>query len=129
MIEEVLRAEGHNTRVVGDGEAALQLARSWSPHVILLDINMPKLSGLEVLCKVRALSNQDYIGVLLITANSSLEQVVEGLNAGADDYIVKPYRMDELKARVRASLRTKALHDSLRRANKRLEEARPIPTS
>ncbi|MBI3556238.1 MAG: diguanylate cyclase [Deltaproteobacteria bacterium] len=122
LIEEVLRAEGHLTRLVSDGEAAVHMVRSWSPHLVLLDINMPKLSGLEALAKIRGLNAGDYVGVLLVTANTELEQVVAGLDAGADDYIAKPFRMEELKARVRASLRTKGLHDALRRSNKRLEE-------
>lgn len=122
IVEQALKMDEHQTRVCADGEAALHLVRSWTPHIVLLDINMPKLTGLEVLKKIRSLSGGDYIGVILVTANSGLEEIVAGLDAGADDYIVKPYRVDELRARVRACLRVKSLHDSLRRANKRLED-------
>lgn len=121
-VEQALRDDEHQARACSDGEAALHLVRSWSPHLVLLDINMPKFTGLEVLKKVRSLSGGDYIGVILVTANSDLLEIVAGLDAGADDYIVKPYRVDELRARVRACLRVKALHDSLRRANKRLDD-------
>ncbi|MBI3542551.1 MAG: diguanylate cyclase [Deltaproteobacteria bacterium] len=122
VIEETLKNEGYQVRVAGDGEAALRLVKTWSPQLVLLDINMPKLTGMEVLVAVRALSGGEYVGVILVTANSGLDEVVGGLDAGADDYIVKPFRMPELRARVRACLRTKNLHDSLRRANRRLEE-------
>src|SRR5690242_11425811 len=79
--------------------------------------------GHGALKKIRSLSGGDYIGVILVTANSGLDEIVRGLDAGADDYVVKPYRVDELRARVRSCLRVKSLHDSLRRANKRLEDA------
>lgn len=125
-VEGLLKLDGHQVRICGDGESALHLVRSWTPHVVLLDINMPKLTGLEALGKIRGLSAGDYIGVIMVTANSGLEEIVAGLDAGADDYIVKPYRVDELRARVRACLRVKALHDSLRRANRRLENAASI---
>lgn len=122
IVEQGLKEDGHHIRVVGDGEAALHMVRSWSPHIVLLDINMPKVSGTEVLKKIRSLSGTEYIGVLLVTGNSDLDQIVGGLDAGADDYIVKPYRLSELRARVRACLRIKGLHDSLRRVNKRLDD-------
>lgn len=124
LAEDSIKLDGHQSRTCSDGEAALHLVQSWSPHVVLLDVNMPKLSGLEVLRKIRANApaSGEYVGVILLTANSSLDQITQGLDSGADDYIVKPYRIDELRARLRACLRLKNLHDSLRRANKRLEE-------
>lgn len=122
-IESALRSDGYQVRAVHDGESALQLVRSWSPHVVLLDINMPKMTGAEALGKIRSLSGGEYVGVLFVTANATLDEVVMGLDSGADDYIIKPYRLNELKARLRACLRTKNLHDALRRANKRLEDA------
>jgi diguanylate cyclase (GGDEF)-like protein len=126
IVEAALKSDGHQTRVVADGEAALHMVKSWTPHVVLLDVAMPKMTGMEVLRKIRSLSQFDYVGVLIVTGNSDLEQIVAGLDAGADDYIVKPYRVDELRARVRACLRTKMLHDSLRRSNKKLEEVTTI---
>jgi two-component system cell cycle response regulator len=123
LVEESVRAEGHLVRACPDGEAALHLMRSWSPDVMLLDINMPKLNGLECLKKVREQSKGSYTGVILVTANSQLDQIILGLDLGADDYITKPYRVDELRARLRGCLRVKALHDALRLTNRRLEEA------
>ncbi|MEW6057186.1 MAG: diguanylate cyclase [Bdellovibrionota bacterium] len=123
VVEQALKLDGHQSRICADGEAALHLVRSWMPHVVLLDINMPKYDGLECLKKIRAMGGGEYIGVLLVTANAALEQIVAGLDFGADDYIVKPYRIDELRARVRACFRIKNLHDALRRANKKLEDA------
>lgn len=122
LVEQALKSEGHQTRACANGEEALHMVRSWAPHVVLLDVNMPKMSGTECLKKIRALSGGEYIGVVLVTANSDLQEIISGLDSGADDYIIKPYRIDELRARVRACLRTKILHDTLRRANKRLEE-------
>jgi len=122
-VEQGLQADGHQTRVCNDGEAAFHLVKSWMPHILLLDVNMPKLTGLEVLKKVRAMTGGEYVAVILVTGNSGLDEIVMGLDAGADDYIVKPYRLVELCARVRSCLRVKNLNDALRRANKRLEDA------
>lgn len=122
IIEASLKQDGHQCRLVHDGEAAFHLVRSWLPHLVLLDVSMPKMTGIECLKKIRALSGGEYIGVVLVTANSSLDEIIVGLDTGADDYIVKPYRVDELRARARNCLRIKSIHDSLRRANKRLEE-------
>ncbi|MGE4232536.1 MAG: diguanylate cyclase [Bacteriovoracia bacterium] len=125
-VSETLLKEGFHVKAAGDGEAAFKLAQSWIPHVMLLDINMPKMSGLECLKKVRALKTDEHIIVILVTANSQLEEIIQGLDLGANDYIVKPYRMDELRARLRAGLRVKVMYDNLIRANKRLEEISTI---
>ena len=85
------------------GELGLELAEVHKPDVIILDINLPGLDGLEVLRGLRA--RGDARPVLLLTANAEIEARVRGLDAGADDYLSKPFDMDELEARIRALLR------------------------
>lgn len=82
----------------------------------------PRSGGGEALVKIHEQATKSYISVLLVTANASLDEIVVGLDSGADQYVIKPFRIDELKARIRACLRVKLLHDSLKRANARLEE-------
>lgn len=86
-----------------DGEEVLAMAHDLPYALIVLDINLPKLSGLEVLKKLRSEKNR--IPILLLTARDTPQQKVEGLDAGADDYLIKPFDLDELLARVRALIR------------------------
>jgi DNA-binding response OmpR family regulator len=105
-IAEVLRrtllAEGHEVRTAADGEQALALFSEFVPDLIVLDLGLPSLDGLEVLRRVRAESD---VPVLILTARSELDDRVEGLDSGADDYLVKPFERKELLARLRALLR------------------------
>lgn len=123
LLEEIVRTDGHQSKICHDGEAVLHMVKSWSPHIVLLDVDMPKLSGIECAKKIRAQSSQDYVGIMMVTAHSDLATLESCFEAGADDYINKPFRSDELRARLRNNIRMKTLHDTLRRANKRLEEA------
>jgi two-component system cell cycle response regulator len=100
----------------------LKKIHAWQPQLILLDINMPGMNGLKTLEAIRKAPNQDYIAVIFVSANGSTDDIILGLDHGADDYLPKPFRMKELLARVRAKLRIKELHDQLKRATKRLEE-------
>ncbi|HRK01245.1 MAG TPA: diguanylate cyclase [Oligoflexia bacterium] len=126
MLDELVRAEGHLTKTCGDGEAVLHLVRSWSPHLLLLDVDMPKMSGLECAKKVRSQISSDYVGIMMVTAQSDLSTLQNCFDAGADDYLLKPYRSDELRARMKNNLRIRGVHDSLRRMNRKLEEAATI---
>lgn len=105
-----------------DAEGALHRIRAWKPHLVLLDVNMPGLSGLELLPKIRSATQDDYISVVLVSANMSVEDVVKGFEAGADDYLTKPFRPQDLFSSVRSMLRFKEAQDGLRRANHRIEE-------
>lgn len=106
-IEVILTKQGYLVDVVHDGEDAYQYAQLSQYDGIILDIMMPKLSGIEVLTKLRATWSQ--VPILLLTAKSAVDDRIEGLDAGADDYLTKPFNMGELLARVRAMTRRKAV--------------------
>lgn len=120
IIAEALRWEGYQTQTAISGAEGLALIQSWSPDLILLDVNMPGMNGLETLKGLRV--KEQYVSVMFISGNTSTEHVVEGLDYGADDYIPKPFDPLELLARVRTQLRIKDLNDQLRNANVRLKE-------
>ena len=103
FLRQAISEAGYKPAVVTDGHAALQEAKSATYSLILLDIMIPRLSGLEVCRRLREDNQQT--PVLMITARDTLEDKVEGLDAGADDYLVKPFQLAELLARVRALLR------------------------
>ncbi|MEM6477858.1 MAG: response regulator transcription factor [Pseudomonadota bacterium] len=107
-----LNDEGHAVDAVSDGDAAEQFLQQEDSDLVILDINLPRVSGLEVLRNMR--QRGDARPVILLTARASTAERVEGLDAGADDYLVKPVALDELAARVRALARRKPL--ALRRA-------------
>lgn len=104
-IAYVLRDTGHAVDLVHDGAEADLFLRDDGADLIILDINLPGLDGLEVLRALRA--RRDTRPVLLLTARDSTEERIRGLDAGADDYLVKPFEMAELEARVRALARRK----------------------
>jgi len=104
-IAHKMRDEGHAVNLIHDGAQALEYLQSENSDLIILDINLPSMSGIEVLKSLRL--SRDNTPVLLLTANSETKDRVNGLDAGADDYLVKPFEMDELSARIRALLRRK----------------------
>jgi two-component system, OmpR family, KDP operon response regulator KdpE len=97
-----LRAAGHEVLVAGDGRTALQSADEDRPDVIVLDLGLPDLSGFDVLRRVRAWST---VPVVVLSARAESAEKVEALDLGADDYVTKPFGMEELLARVRAAAR------------------------
>jgi adenylate cyclase len=122
---EILRMRltslGYEVVVAEDGEQALARVRETLPDLILLDIMMPKIDGLEVVRRLKADARLPFIPVILVTAKASPQDVVAGLNAGGDDYLAKPIDHGALVARVRAMLRIKALHDEVQALNQGLE--------
>ncbi|OKK06592.1 transcriptional regulator [Streptomyces sp. CB03234] len=105
-VEDGLTVEGYEARGAADGLAALSAVAAWQPDVIVLDVMMPVLDGLAVCRRLRALG--DRTPVIVLTALGSVSERVDGLDAGADDYLVKPFALDELTARLRALLRRTA---------------------
>ena len=105
-----------------DGVQALEKIDSFAPDVILLDFMMPKMNGLEVVKRLRSSDKHKRIPVILLTAKATQEDKVAGLNAGADDYVTKPFDSFELLARVRAMLRIKQMHDALEDWNRTLAD-------
>jgi two-component system cell cycle response regulator len=120
LVGKALEFEGYQVHLAESGAMALQVLNDWHPHLVLLDVNMPGLNGLETLAKLHA--RDEYVSVMFVSANSRTEDVVRGLDSGADDYVTKPFEVMALLARVRAQLRIKDLNDNLRRANERLKE-------
>ncbi|WP_296447424.1 response regulator [Rhodoferax sp. UBA5149] len=103
---DLLRAEGYAVDWVKDGEMADTALDAQTYDLVLLDLGLPRRDGLAVLRKLR--SRKDRTPVLIATARDAVKQRVEGLDMGADDYIVKPYELDELLARIRALIRRAA---------------------
>jgi class 3 adenylate cyclase/CheY-like chemotaxis protein len=122
LLEVRLRSLAGHLRVARDGQEALQVVDAFRPDVILLDYMMPKVSGIEVIRRLKEDERFKSIPVILITARGSQQDKVTGLNAGADDYVVKPFEPFELLARVRSMLRIKQMHDALQTWNRTLEE-------
>ena len=106
-----LHAQGYEVVSAGDGEAALVAAQEHRPDLVLLDVNMPKLDGLEVCRRLKADSTLPFTPIVLVTARAEPRDVVAGLDAGADEYLTKPVEATALMARVRSMLRMKELHD------------------
>src|SRR3954451_8015825 len=107
MLERTLTAEGYSVDAVADGGTALARVERSVPDLIVLDVTMPGLDGLAVTRRLRA--RRLAVPILLLTARDALEERVAGLAAGADDYLVKPFEIEELMARARAMLRRNPL--------------------
>jgi DNA-binding response OmpR family regulator len=103
FIEKGLRSHGYTTMAVHDGETAAALARDADFDLLILDLGLPRLNGFEVLDAVRGRGER--LPVIVLTARDELESTVLGFEQGADDYLTKPFRFDELLVRVRARLR------------------------
>ncbi|QUR70006.1 two-component system response regulator TcrX [Mycobacterium spongiae] len=103
MVSMALRYEGWNIATAGDGESAIAAARAQRPDVVVLDVMLPDVSGLEVLHKLRR--EHPHLPVLLLTAKDAVEDRIAGLTAGGDDYVTKPFSIEEVVLRLRALLR------------------------
>ncbi len=108
-LDRALRIEGYETEMVADGLGALSAIAERPADAVLLDVAMPRLDGLEVCRRLRAAG--DPTPILLLTARVAISERVAGLDAGADDYLVKPFALEELLARLRALLRRSAPAD------------------
>src|SRR3978361_1080592 len=102
MLTIVLRGEGFDTAVVGDGPRALPAVRELRPDVVLLDLMLPGMNGIDV---CRAIRSESGVPIVMLTAKTDTGAIVLGLESGADDYVVKPFKPKELIARIRARVR------------------------
>jgi len=109
-LKDVFASKGYNVLTAADGENGLELALNASPDLIVLDIMLPRVSGFEVCRAVR--ENGLQMPILMLTAKGQEEDIILGLNLGADDYITKPFRIGELVARVKAFLRRARMTDA-----------------
>jgi two-component system OmpR family response regulator len=103
MVSMALRYEGWNTNAAGDGASAIAAAKAERPDVVVLDVMLPDMSGLDVLRKLR--DQNPHLPVLFLTAKDALEDRIAGLTAGGDDYVTKPFSIEEVVLRLRALLR------------------------
>lgn len=104
VLQRSLRTEGYEVALSGDGIEALDLSRTFVPDLVILDLGLPGMDGMEVARSLRS-DGSEGVPILMLTARDAVESRVEGLDAGADDYLVKPFERDELLARLRALLR------------------------
>jgi sigma-B regulation protein RsbU (phosphoserine phosphatase) len=123
ILEMTLTKAGYDVIAVEDGVKALDSIQQEVPDMLITDWMMPELDGLELCRRVRDLDLCSYVYIILLTALTQKERIIEGLDAGADDYVTKPFERAELLARVRAGERVIRLERSLRQKNKELSEA------
>lgn len=109
VLRTSLSAHGYDIRVANDGETALEIMKDWSPDLVITDLAMPNMDGLE-LC--RQLRTRTQIPIIILSVRGEERSKVKALDAGADDYVTKPFGIEELLARVRANLRRSRTEDS-----------------
>jgi len=117
-----LAANGYRVLMAADGEEALAVARAEQPDLILLDVMMPKVNGLDVCRRLKADASLPFMPVILVTARGDTQDIVAGLEAGADEYLTKPVDQTALLARVKAALRIKSLQDTVQAQATQLAE-------
>jgi two-component system, cell cycle response regulator len=122
LLRARLQARGYEVDGASGGEEALEMIKANPPDLILLDVMMPRVDGMEVVRRLKADKDLPFIPVIMQTALDSTENKVEGLDAGADDYITKPINFPELDARVKSLLRIKKLQEDLRTRERELQE-------
>jgi DNA-binding response OmpR family regulator len=108
LLQVGLGMDGFDVRSAADGVAGLELIRTWQPDCILLDVMMPKIDGFQLVAMIRRITEAP---ILMLTARSEVRDRIEGLRSGADDYIPKPFDLEELALRVRAAVRRPTMRD------------------
>jgi two-component system cell cycle response regulator len=121
LLEQTLKRWGHEVVVTRDGVQAWETLQKGDGHLVIADWMMPRLNGLELCRKVREARMDRYVYIILLTARGRKKDVVEGLAAGADDYVVKPFDRDELRVRIHAGERVISLEQRLREVQRKLE--------
>src|SRR5260370_42258003 len=109
VLRRSLMAKGYDVRIAGDGEFALQTFRDWPSALVITDLAMPNMGGLELCRRLRSISD---VPIIVLSVRGEEKTKVDALDAGADDYITKPFGMDEFLARIRATLRRKPATES-----------------
>jgi two-component system KDP operon response regulator KdpE len=115
VLRTSLSAQGYDIRVANSGDMALEIMKDWTPNLIITDLSMPSIDGVQLCREVRTLSR---VPIIVLSVRDKEQQKVQALDAGADDYVTKPFNMNELLARVRAHLRRQPKSD----------EAQPVLT-
>jgi two-component system KDP operon response regulator KdpE len=115
VLRTVLSGHGYNVRTAGDGDEALEVMRQWTPDLVITDLSMPNMGGLELCRRIRAKS---VLPIIVLSVRGEEQRKIEALDSGADDYVTKPFNINELEARVRAGLRRAARPVQDENANK-----------
>ncbi|HEX4477450.1 MAG TPA: diguanylate cyclase, partial [Polyangiaceae bacterium] len=118
----VLRERGYTVETVENGQLAIERVAQGGVDLVLLDVLMPKMSGLETCRLLKSMQRDSFLPVVILTVRADAASRVEGLKIGADDYVAKPFDQQELVARIEAMLRIKKLHDHVNRVRSRLEQ-------
>ncbi len=121
LVAETLDGSGYHIETASDGIEAIERVKASPPDLLILDVMMPKMNGLEVCRIVKSLSEESFIPIILVTIKGDVDSKVTGLKLGADDYLAKPYNPLELRARVASMLRIKALQDKINTKRRELE--------
>lgn len=108
FVELELKHEGYEVQTAGDGIGGLQAAQTWQPDLLVLDLMLPGMSGIEVCRRLRGAEDTASMPILMLTAKDDVSDKVMGLDMGADDYMTKPFAIEELLARIRALLKRRA---------------------
>ena len=124
LLKTYLTSDGHAVKMAKSGEEALEMVSEEPPSVIILDILLPKMNGFEVCRRLKHSVNTSFIPIILVTALRGNKERIEGIEAGADDFINKPFNRVELLTRVKSLLRIKALNDALEQKVEELEKAK-----
>ncbi|HZU31005.1 MAG TPA: response regulator transcription factor [Candidatus Angelobacter sp.] len=106
VLKTTLQSQGYEVKTAGDGEGALDLAMDWIPDLIVTDLSMPRMSGIEL---TRAVRERSQVPIIVLSVREEEKSKIDALDAGADDYVTKPFSVNELLARVRANLRRVAI--------------------
>jgi len=125
VIAELLAGDGYIVETAADGRAGLERLEAGGIHVVLLDLILPEIDGLELCRRVRARVDEVYVPIIMMTAMTSEQERLEGFAAGADDYVIKPFQFEELLARVQVWVRTS---QRLQAAHARLVHPRAVLT-
>jgi two-component system, cell cycle response regulator len=121
-LAEVLSGEGYQVQIAGDAGEAIRCVRTDPPDLVLLDMILPDMNGLEVLRIIKSRSEEEFVPVILLSVKADLDSRVAGLRMGADDFLAKPFAEAEVRARAGAMLRIKSLQDQLRAAKRECEK-------
>jgi DNA-binding response OmpR family regulator len=122
FLVEFLNELGHTVTAVASGKQAITAATNELPDVILLDVMMPEMSGLEACQILKEQPETKDIPIIFVTAKATVNDQLKGLHIGAHDYINKPYRITELAARLNAAVRVKKMHDELKKRTREMHE-------
>ncbi len=121
LLSSILRANGYDVETVADGQEAVERVAKGNIDLVLLDVMMPRMTGLEACRLIKAMTAESFLPTLLVTVKTDPASRVEGLKIGADDYVCKPFEEAELLARVHSMMRIKRLYDEMQQARARLE--------